>query len=160
MYEFRVTKYDPAFRAACGAYTRDQWTSITDIGQVFEGGVLTAAEYQRVEDAYAESAVRFMQETGVASLVVTGLEYNGGVPPLFGEGSLMDLHAAESIVRRVLREELWCRLEAVNGFLHFGWDYYLYIGVTRPCPAAETFAVQRGLFVEAFKSPYRKSSPT
>jgi hypothetical protein len=58
MLEFRITKYNPAFRGEAGASTRDEWTAVSDIGRAFAGAVLTETEYQRVEDAYAATATR------------------------------------------------------------------------------------------------------
>ena len=57
MLEFRVTKYDPAHRDARGVFTREEWTSVSDIGRRFEAGVLGEAEYRRVEGAYATAAI-------------------------------------------------------------------------------------------------------
>jgi hypothetical protein len=59
-------------------------------------------------------------------------------------------------MRRVLREEFWCRLEGPEAFVHFGYDYYLYVGVPRACPEAEQATRRAGLFVESFRSPYRR----
>jgi hypothetical protein len=53
-----------------------------------------------------------------------------------------------------LREEFWCRLETEDRFLHFGYDYYMYVGVKTTCSASITFAREVGLFVEQFDSPY------
>lgn len=155
MYEFRVTKYNPAHRDAHGAYLHDEWTSASDIGRSFAGAFLTESDYQQVEDAYAATAVTFMQEAGVSSLVVTQLDNHGSVPLAFGEGSVLDVSEAAAVIRRVLREEFWCKLEATAGFVHLGYDYYMYIGVLSKCPTAEKFARQVGLFVEEFKSPHR-----
>ena len=55
----------------------------------------------------------------------------------------------------MLREELWCRLESVDGFVHIGWDYYMYIGVPHPCPEAELLAEGLGLYPERIVSPYK-----
>ncbi|MFQ5548957.1 MAG: RNA-binding protein, partial [Woeseia sp.] len=60
-------------------------------------------------------------------------------------------------MRDVLRERYWARFEDEQGrFVHFGWDYYMYVGVTCECPRAEEAASKRGLFVEAFRSPYHR----
>jgi hypothetical protein len=67
----------------------------------------------------------------------------------------LGLSAAASVIRRLLREEFWCRLEGADGFIHIGYDYYMYLGVARQCPGAEALARQAGLFVERFQSPYR-----
>jgi len=48
-----------------------------------------------------------------------------------------------------------CRLEGADAFVHVGWDYYMYVGVPRPCPAACRQANDLGLYVEDFASPYR-----
>lgn len=65
MFEYRITKYDPALRSASGAYARKEWTSRSDIGCSFEGVVLTLAAYQRVEDAYVDVALAFLMESGI-----------------------------------------------------------------------------------------------
>ena len=87
VFEFRVTKYDPVHRDRSGAYTRDEWISVGDIGQAFNGVVLTEVEYQRIEDAYVAAAVAFLREAGVPSLVVAGLENHASIPLPFAEGS-------------------------------------------------------------------------
>ena len=152
--EFRITKYDPAFRDETGAYTRDEWTAVGDIGRTFSGVELSESAYQRVEDAYAATAIAFMRESGVASLTISGLENGARLPLPFSEGALLNLRDAAAVLRQVLREEFWCRLEAEGGFIHLGYDYYMYIGVVRPCPEATALARQLGLFVEPFRSPY------
>jgi hypothetical protein len=154
--EFRVTKYDPAHRDRHGAYTRDEWTSVSDIGQTFGGVVLTESEYQRAEDAYATAAVAFLREAGVGSLTVAGLENHAAVPLPFADGSPLRLADVGGVVRRVLREEFWCRLEGAGAFVHVGWDYYMYVGVPVACPGAVALTRQLGLFPEPFRSPYRE----
>jgi hypothetical protein len=56
----------------------------------------------------------------------------------------------------MLREELWCRLEGQSGFVHIGWDYYMYIGVPHRCPKAEFLVEELGLHPELFPSPYKE----
>src|SRR5262249_56008880 len=46
-FQFRVTKYDPRFRDSRGAYMREDWIAMSDIGKSFEGVTLTASEYER-----------------------------------------------------------------------------------------------------------------
>lgn len=88
----------------------------------------------------------------MASLTVAGLENSARLPLPFSEGALLALSDAAAVLRRVLREE--CRLEAAGGFLHVGYDYYMFVGVARPCPQATGLARQLGLFVEPCRSPY------
>jgi hypothetical protein len=148
VFEFRVTKYNPAHRDR-RVYTRDEWISVCQIGQSFDGVVLTEQEYQRVEDAYATAAVAFLREAGVPSLVVADLENHASVPLPFAEGSELGLIEVGEVVRQLLRAEFWCRLGGREAFVHVGYDYYMYIGVPEACPNAKALARQLGLFVES-----------
>jgi hypothetical protein len=152
--EYRVTKYNPRFRTSSGAYTRDEWISFDDIGRSFDGAELTRDEYQRVEDAYVATAVGFLREAGVRQLVVRGLENSDRLPLPLGEGGALTVEQIPDMLRRLLRAEFWCRLEAADAFIHVGYDYYMYVGVPHPCPAARRQAEDRGLYVEEFVSPY------
>ena len=156
MKEYRVTKYDPALRGPNDEYHVDDWISFTQIGKPFRGVVLTEQEYKRVERAYIKAALAFLSESGIAALRVEGLEIRQQ-PLTFGEGSVLTLEQLPDVIGRILREDLWCRLQADNGFVHFGWDYYMYIGVPRPCPVAEQTASEVGLYVEEFASPHHEN---
>jgi hypothetical protein len=158
VFEFRVTKYDPALRDAQGAFTGDEWTSFDDIGESFSGVPLTEDGYYRVEDAYVAVATSFMRETGVPTLSVAGLESNTGTPLPFNDAAALGPEAFGAVVRQLLRGEFRCRLESAGGFIHVGWDYYMYVGARRPCPSASAEARRLGLFVEPFRSPYRERS--
>ena len=153
--QYRVTKYNPNFRDASGAYTRDEWTSVGDIGHAFGGIELTRGEYERVEDAYVTAAIAFMREAAVRQLTLRGLENTRGTPICFTEGDGLPVEQVADVLRGVLREEFWCRLEADDAFMHVGWDYYMYLGVPLPCPMARCEVEKLGLYVEDFASPYR-----
>jgi hypothetical protein len=154
VFEYRITKYDPANRDSCGVYRREEWTSIKDIGRELDGQVLTEAEYRRVEEAYATIAVAFLREAGLSTLAVAGLENSAGRSLGFSNGTSLGLSEIADVVRRMLREEFWCRLEGDETFVHIGWDYYMYVGVPKLCDGATALANQLGLFVESFPSPY------
>jgi hypothetical protein len=155
MIEYRVTKYDPALRDANGAYIADEWILFKQVGSEFGGVVLTEGEYLKVEQAYIDSAIAFLREGGLNSLTVEGIENNKKLALEFGEGSALPLERIGDVIRLMLREELWCRLESVDGFVHIGWDYYMYIGVPHPCPEAELLAEGLGLCPERIVSPYK-----
>src|SRR5438876_10123615 len=76
MFGWRITKYDPAYRNAAGAYLKDEWTSVSDIGKSFDGKALTVEEYRSVENAYVSTALRFLSEANLNCLNVTSLETN------------------------------------------------------------------------------------
>jgi hypothetical protein len=125
MIEYRVTKYNPALRDAHGGYTADDWILFQQIGSSFGGVVLTEGEYLKVEQAYVNSAIAFLREGGLDSLIVEALENHKRLPLEFCEGSTLSLEAVGDVIRQMLREELWCRLESNSGFVHIGWDFYM-----------------------------------
>jgi hypothetical protein len=154
MNKYRVTKYNRRLRKSSGAYMRDEWTSFCDIGRSFNGVELTRSEYQRVEDAYIIAAVGFLGEAGISQLTVQGMEKDDGLSLTFNEGEPLTIEQVRDVLRRLLRVEFWCRLEAADGYIHVGYDYYMYVGVPRACPASRQHAEELGLYVEDFSSPY------
>ena len=120
MFEFRVTKYDPANRDCHGVYTQHEWTSVSDVGREFAGVVLTETEYRRVEDAYVTIAIAFLHEAGLQSLTISGLESHAAVSTPFAEGASLGLTDIGAMVRLILQEKFWCRLEGTQAFVHVG----------------------------------------
>jgi len=153
MYQYRVTKYDPAFRNDSGAYTKDDWTMFRDIGSSFCGVTLSKAEYLRVESSYVEAATAFLMEDRSPELKVVSLEIRTDLPTVPPEGSFVAWSKFGSVCRSVLREEFWCMLQGEERYVHFGWDFYMYIGVVSPCEKAIERAQALGLFVEECASP-------
>lgn len=173
MNEYRVTKYNPEFRNDYGHYTgagwnptvriddgppftKVEWTMFKEIGGTFSGVVFTREEYDRVEDGYVQVAVTFLRESGESSMRVAGIEKRGRLVD-FDNGGVLQLARIGEIIRPTLREEIYCRLEGNDSFIHFGWDFYMYIGVPHPCPGAEARAAELRLYVEECASPIRLS---
>ena len=159
MHQYRITKYDPQHRNDSGAFTRDDWTAVSDVGDIFDGEVLTARAYLAVENIYVDTALAFLGESAVESLVIRSLENQGNYANselLLADGRECSPLEISDIVRLNLRSSIWCRLVGKNAFLHFGYDYYMYVGVPMPCATAIEFATRCGVFVEPFESPYFK----
>ncbi len=159
MDQFRLTKYDPAGRDATGAYKRDDWTSIGDIGEPFDSVVLTEKAYRAVEDAYVETILAFVHDAHLDGLTVAALEADDDTLAALGfplsEGDKIAAAPLEAVIRAALRQDLWCKLSGPGGFfVHFGYDLYAYVGTPAAAPTAEKQAVQSGLFLEPMPSPY------
>ncbi len=167
-YEWRVTKYDPAFRTSSGLYTRDEWYLFSEIGSTINNELLTPERYLWAEDRYVDAVERFLAASEVGALTIEGLETSSYKPndvdslglrsiPV-AEGQVLSATGEIGIVCRLnLREHLWCRLLAEDTFfVHFGWDYYMFIGSSRPCEDAIAETNAAGLFVEPAISPYHK----
>jgi hypothetical protein len=154
LHQRRVTKYNPAHRDPSGAYQLDEWTSHADVGKSFNGVQLTEDDYLAVEQAYVDVAMAFLKESQLTELTVRGLEHSAQLPFTVEEGQSVPACHLPDIVRALLREQFWCRLEGPTAFIHVGWDYYMYVGTPAPCKGAEALAPTVGLFVEPFRSPY------
>jgi hypothetical protein len=96
----------------------------------------------------------FLREAGIKTLEARDVENHRGALAVPAEGALLTPAKLAIAFRAVLREEWWCRFESSTGFVHFGYDYYMYVGVSRRSAVAEDAALSRGLFVEPFTSPY------
>jgi len=171
MQEWRVTKYNPQLRDSLGRYQVNEWSGASDIGETFDGKELTIDEYLHMEDLYIQSVNWFLRESDVQSLQIMGLESQKEYGPAVKRYKLGDLltensrHAdqmwvggtdLENVCRLNLRSLIWCKLELSNEFfVHFGYDYYMYIGSKCPCQEAIQKTQEVGLYVEPFLSPYK-----
>lgn len=167
MFCWRITKYNSAYRDENGSYIADEWTSFSDIGKNFESGKLTFDDYIKIEDAYIQAITYFMDCLGIETLQITDLEIGAKpsgnqfyspemmhVLDSLSDGKKVAKEQVGIIVRLVLRENIWCKLAAESMYVHFGYDYYMYIGSKKPCDGAVNKIEQSGLFVEPFVSPY------
>ena len=168
MYQWRITKYDPALRDKNDVFLGDDWIMPQELGKTYKGGklTLTPQEYLKVEGHYVQAAMAFFKQSGVAKLTVKDLQNVKAVPEEIEKHGLNEkitLHEGQQLgaddiantVRMMLRELEWCRLEAPDKFfIHIGWDYYMYIGCEIDLPQAIAETERLGLYVEACESPY------
>lgn len=155
--QYRITKYDPSFRDANGAFLKDNWTSYSDIGRIYNQAPLSESEYLAVEGAYLLSLEEFLRETGIETLQLRGFENHAhhALPEFIQALAWLSVAQCLEFARLALREIVWGKLVAPGrAYVHFGYDYYMYLGLTAKCPKAIAAAHARGLFVERFRSPY------
>lgn len=66
---WRITKYNPAFRDDNGYYTLvEEWTCPSEIGKVINGNEFTLDEYLRIEAAYIDTVIQFLNANNLDSL--------------------------------------------------------------------------------------------
>ena len=76
MFEYRITKYNPIFRVN-GIYTRDDWTSICDVGKKYNGCTLTTDECATVMSNYVNCIMEIIATAQVPEFTVSDVEvYN------------------------------------------------------------------------------------
>ena len=155
MHQFRISR----FRPGASQSAISTWTSKSDVGETFDDGVLTLAEYERVEDLYVGAVRTLLEAAGLPDLRVSELHVTPLATPSARavlEGAQLTAERALEVCRLELREELSCRLDNDDRFyVHVGFDYYLYVGTAQPDSAAIESIEESGLFVEHdVPSPY------
>lgn len=170
-YHWRVTKYNPNFRDENGYYTlKEEWTCPSEIGKIINGKEFTLDEYLHVESAYVNTVIKFLTENKLSSLRILQLSILEISPeekssllfePEFteinlDEDAIVSIDEIRTICKMILRNYLGCQLYSKdNFFVHFGWDYYMFIGSAIKPTSAIQFATENGLFVEEIdSSPY------
>jgi small subunit ribosomal protein S1 len=162
-FVYRVAQYDPRDRDADGTY---------------RGAVDAENDCGPIEAAYLDAVAAFISECHVERLTVRDPEVHLEVAPdrrplpaehplavLFGprlegwfDGAGVRAADAAEVVRWLLREDVWCRLEDGDRVaVHVGWDMYMYVCTDRLCPSAVETTTRLGLFAESLgRSPYER----
>jgi hypothetical protein len=169
-FQWRITKYNPDFRNDKGYYTlTGEWTCPSEIGKIINGKEFTLNEYLQVETAYVNTVINFLEESGFNSLRILQLSKrdisevdkasvlfdNEFDELVLKEDLFVNKNEIRLICKMVLRNFLDCQLYLKDKFfVHFGWDYYMYIGSFKNCISAINLAQSNGLFVEKIQSPY------
>ena len=148
MKEFRITKYDPQNRDSSGAYLDpDEWICFSEVGEN-----VTLEEYEKVEQSYIKAAVNFLSKE-IKNLKAIGIE-NGQKEDISELHQPITEESFKVILKNMLRNKYWCKLQSSRGFLHIGWDYYMYIGCEEVTKEVIEETELSGLFVENMRSPY------
>ena len=153
MYEFRITKYDPNKRNKLGHYLdANEWTCFSDVGKS-----VSLEEYEAIEKAYILSVIDLFLNAGISYLKIKGFE-NYHKHSDLKENEVILMADLSSELQSVLRNEFWCMFESEKGFVHFGYDYYMYVGVSEINNLLIDKIRNRRLFVEEFVSPYHEEN--
>lgn len=160
LFSWRITKYNPQNRDERGNYLcANEWTSFSDVGTK-----VSEEEYLRIESKYINAITIYMGEMGLNRGYIDALEiWSDGVPnqnasPFLSKmwvGKCVTLKEIQELAKLTLREVIWCKLSFKKKFfVHFGYDYYMYIGADNECLKARQKVEESGLYVEDFLSPY------
>ena len=172
MKEYRITKYNPIFRNEEGHYLKDEWTEVSDVGKIFNGKKVTEDDYLTIEKAYIESVLKMLEISNLDHVRIVGL-WPDDIPERFTEekdrwyfessfesfspfeDKQVKLDELEQVLKLMFRGIISCRLEVYSQFfVHFGYDYYMYIGGKEITDVAISEISSSGLFIEPYGSPY------
>jgi hypothetical protein len=168
MFYYRVTKYNPKYRNEKGHYLKDEWTDYGDVGTQIAGHTLSMVEYEQVENLYIQVVLLFMKQERISWLECLYIEkwtddimsqhIPDGWKTLYNRihmGSRVQIKEVPILLKLMLRNYLFCKLEHTDKmFVHFGYDYYMYVGVQTECNNTVNEIFKSGLYVEDFVSPY------
>ncbi len=167
---WRITKYNPSYRDEDGIFSNDEWCIYSEIGKTFNGVRFDFQEYAQTEKLYMDAIELFMKCHNISSLQINTLEKNKKLKKdihnttdmvqvfdTIEEGCWVEQAHIQDLCKLILRDKLWCKLRySRKMFVHFGWDFYMYVGSSSLCSDAIFSIEKSGLFVEPFESPYQK----
>ena len=151
MTEYRITKYNPTNRIN-GVYMADEWTSFSDIGKTFGDTILSQDEYLKTEKAYIDCCIELIEKAKISNLSIEQAEYY--TENIRFPSSISSTQEIRQVIAACLREQCWLKLVAKDFFIHFGYDYYMYIGSSLPTDSVIETATHYGLYCEQYSSPY------
>lgn len=158
MKSVRVSKYNPLNRDENGHYTIvEEWTSISDVGESYDGQIFTMEQYLAAEEKYIKAVEMLMKKIGITNLKIVSLENHLNETDLdLAEGKIIPRTLVKELVKMILREKVWGKVVAKNQIeIHFGLDYYMYfVGESLTDEIVEELKRIEGLYVEDVCSPY------
>lgn len=152
---WRISKYNPRYRDECGRYLKDEWTSYHDIGKVYEGKILTIAEYKEMEERYIETIIDIIERTGAQALQIKNVEKYRSMEEILNGRKIVEKEWVEGdylkeILRQCLRENMWCSLENDMISVQVGYDYYVHVYTLLEFQEMAKLVQKRGLFIEKY----------
>ena len=167
---YRITKFDPKKRNESGHYLdSSEWTSFSDMGRA-EYNLPNYKAYNKTENAYVETVRCILNEKNISKLRIASLglysseddfrlfmaegrlrdieiDYRSEIASL-KNGKLVGLSELAKLMRLILRETIWMKLNTEELEVLFGYDYYMYV----TCEALSSQTIEKieksGLFVE------------
>jgi hypothetical protein len=157
-----VTKYNP-IHYNNNIYTKNEWTSYSDIGREYDAHLFTKEEYERVERSYIDAVNLFIDFVETNSIQVCNYprkyaylsECRTKDPQLYDvckrlkDGMILKTNEISIVIQLVLREYVQLSLvvdELSNSYIHFGYDYYMYFVSDRQIGDLKVAVEKLGLF--------------
>ncbi len=152
-------------------YTLDEWTSISDIGKVYNGKVFTIQDYEATERKYINAVSKVLLESKCYYLTIDYIEidkvsliddlmkspYNCELQQFqhlfldLRKGKRIYIKSIAPIIQLCLRE--YCYMVLCNRtkqiMIDFGYDYYLNIGSQINTKKLSSIVRSCGLYLDA-----------
>lgn len=166
---YRLSKYNPKNRDVSGVYLKNEWTSISDIGKVFDDGLLNVEKYLAAEKAYCNVVKAILDEFSEKCFSVEQLEryFDGnsvyeemqkyGIPfsqedisrfDAISCGLRIPVDDLEKYLSYLLRESVWFVLVGRETKIVVGYDYYIHFQCYKPIEHLFELAEREGIYIE------------
>lgn len=165
-----IVKYSPENYDEDGVYTKDEWTSRSDIGTVYEGKPFTLEEYLDVEQRYVNVVLSVMNASNCRYMTIQYLEVDKtyiakriktsefhkldslllNSISLLEENKRISVEKISDVLRLALREYIYVELfnKEHGVFVKFGYDYYLNVACSLSNEVLEGIVRKEGLFLD------------
>ncbi|WP_017814601.1 hypothetical protein [Paenibacillus shenyangensis] len=175
MYYWQVRKYPPSSNKDKNKPKIPTWSSIIDIGKIYDGKIFTPEDYLLIEDKYIKAAKIYMDYMHIPSVEMCVMhkvredifikqivEYPDCYPKeiidlhyRLKENSLISGLEFEYASKLALREDIVCQFRYKDKFfLNHSYDYYMDIGSSAVCEAAINQIRDLGLYIDLWEHPY------
>jgi hypothetical protein len=162
-----ITKYNPVHRDNIGGYMKEEWTSISDIGNIYNNKKFTFDEYSKFENLYVDAVFLILNFFKSKKFKVTHIlkfqkknQFNNyeslklypTYQKLHKDMVIKEKNDVAEIVRLRLREhiaelELTIDVKSKTEIL-FGFDYYMYLKTNKDVAMLLSQIRNLGLFTE------------
>lgn len=144
--DYPIIKYNPKFRNEEGGYTKNEWISYSDIGNIFEGKLFVKEDYLKVEELYVKAAFLVLEFFSANRIKVNHVFKLSNYKD-FKKNNDLDLYETYDNIRKgdiikdkqVISQLLKLRLREYivqldilidresRSEIIFGFDYYMYL---------------------------------
>lgn len=171
MTVIRISKYDPRYRVS-GTYTRNEWTSVSDIGKRYGEYLFVGKDYLCMENNYISCIMELISYVPGDRFVIRHYEHQGRIPfmlrikltralksglyflrkPLWKNGQVLSTKDIPAFATDCLRERCWGVIYGKRMSIRFGYDYYMYVDSALPSSLVVDIAHKHNLFCEVMQS--------
>ena len=169
MKNFRITKYNLKKRDKQDRYLVNDWTSISDLFKKYKYEDAVKI-YKDVEDKFIEVYTSIFSENKIEKMIINSLAlYLDDEDADYIEKRSFDLNLndlswltdkseisgkqIEDVLKLLLRGLIWCKLDWEIVYLHYGDDYYTYIGGVEISDELINNAKKSNIYIEICDSP-------
>lgn len=152
MIKVRISKYDSKYRVN-GVFTKEEWTDYSDVGGVFNGHVFTLKEYLKIEQKYLSVINDIINLCKIPNFIIDSLEKYDETTK-WENNKVISKEEINKIIIDCLRNKCWCRLTLNEYYIHFGYDFYVYLSVPLKIDDIKRICEMYNLYVETMDSPF------